>query len=165
MRLKISTLALIAICSFVPSLINAQNTKLDIIKVIPVDENGNKIASFKRGKYIRVDWSASYKKSVVNDKVFSASLTVKADYQATIFGKKINYSINFPMSGSGGALKSIINSSNDADILNQNQNYREFTDYLIPVELPPGKLTVTVTSKTNIKNVSPLSFKKTIDLK
>ena len=148
-----------------PALLLAQKSSLNVINVTPVDESGNLLNNFKRGEYIRVDWSGYYNKTTPNDTAFNGSFSLKASYQVILFGKKINYSINLPVSGSGAGLKSIFDSSTDADILNQNQNYREFTDYLIPNELPAGKLTITLTGKANNKNVSPLSFKKTIDLK
>ena len=43
--------------------------------------------------------------------------------------------------------------------------YKEFTDFYIPEELPPGKVTIELTGKTSVKNIQPISFKKTIDLK
>jgi hypothetical protein len=148
-----------------PTLLLAQKSSLNVINVTPVDENGNLLNNFNRGEYIRVDWSGYYNKTTPNDKAFNGSLSLTASYQVILFGKKINYSIKLPVSGAGAGLKSIVNSSTDTDILNQNQDYREFTDYLIPNELPAGKLTITLTGNANNKNVSPLSFKKTIDLK
>jgi hypothetical protein len=142
-----------------------KNTNFDIINVIPVNESGKKLSSFKRGQYIRVDWSAYYNNKNINDNAFSGSLNLKASCQAVLFGKKISYSINLPLSGTGGSLKSIFNTSSDSDILNSKQSYKEFTDFYIPEELPPGKVTIELTGKTSVKNIQPISFKKTIDLK
>ena len=142
-----------------------KNTDFDIINVIPVDENGKKLSSFKRGQYIRVDWSAYYNNKNINDNAFSGSLNLKASCQVVLFGKKVSYSINLPLSGTGASLKSIFNSSTDADALNANQSYKEFTDFYVPEEFPPGKITIELSSKTSVKNIQPISFKKTIDLK
>jgi hypothetical protein len=142
-----------------------QNTNLNIISVMPVNEKGESLSYFERGQYIRIDWSAYYNHSNINDRAFSGSLNLKASCQVILLDKKINYSIKFPLTGTGNNLKTVFNSSEDSDILNENSDYHEYADFYIPRELPSGKITIELTSKSSVKNIKPISFKKTIDLK